>query len=152
MKIPAIFAIFLFTFLAGCSTAPKTATSPADTSNLIHPAATIYGNKVIHLNLPKRLSMLQIRQAIFNAAYQEGWEAIDAGTEGDSGMIQVKKTSVFAESIFTFLFQQTVIDGYSNSYSVDVTGKPTKRYTPPVRIDKIRKRIKENLQREMAGY
>ncbi|MGE9291230.1 MAG: hypothetical protein ACQKBT_09585 [Puniceicoccales bacterium] len=150
MKIPAIFAIFLFTFFVGCSTTPKP--SPADLSDSIHPAATAYGNKVIHLNLPNRLSMLQIQQAILNAGYQEGWVAVHVGTDGESGLVQLRKKGVFNDSNFSFLFQPTVIDGYSNSYTVDVTGKPTRRYTPPINIDRIRKSIRANLEKEMAGY
>lgn len=152
MKIPAIFAIFLFTFLAGCSTTPSPTATAEDPSNSINPAATVYGDKVIHLNVPNRLSMLQIRQAILNAAYADRWELVDIGTDGDNGLIQIRKRTVFAESNFTFLFQPTVIDGYSNSYTVDVTGKPTRRYTPPVRIDRVRDQIKANLQGEMAGF
>ena len=152
MKVPAIFAIFLFIFLAGCSTTPTPSTNTKDTSNLIHPAATIYGNKVIHLNVPDRLTRLQMQQAILNAALSEGWITVSTGQDGDSGVIQLSKKSIFSESNFTFLYQPTTIDGYSNSYTVDVTGKPTRRYTPPINIDKIRKQIKINLEKEMAGF
>jgi hypothetical protein len=96
--------------------------------------------------------MVQMLQAILNAAYQTGWTTVDIGTDGESGMIQMTKKSVFAEANFTFLFQATTIDGYSNSYTIDVTGKPTKRYTPPVWIDKIRKKIRTNLEKDMAGF
>jgi len=150
MKVPAVFAIFLFVFLAGCSSTPKTPT--ADAADLIHPASTVYGDKVIHLNLPNRLSMLQIQQAILNAGIQERWMTVDTGTEGESGMIQLRKKNLFSEANFTFLFQPIVIDGYSNSYSTDVTGKPTKRYTPPMWINRLRASIKENLEKSMAGY
>jgi hypothetical protein len=151
MKIPAIFAIVLFTFLVGCSSTPKTP-PPEDASDLIHPASTVYGNKVIHLNIPNRLSMLQIQQAILNAALDERWITVDVGNEGESGLVQLRKSNVFAEANFTFLFQPVVVDGYSNSFTTDITGKPTRRYTPPLWIDGLRESIKKHLEKSLAGY
>lgn len=152
MKIPAIFAIFLFTFFAGCTTtpdAPPSVTNPADS---IHPPVTEYGEKVIHLNLPNRLNLTQIQQAILNAGVSERWVMIGAGVDGDSGVVQLQKKSIFAEATFTFLFQPTAIDGYSASYRTDVTGKPTGNYTPPLWIDNIREAIRKNLEKSMAGF
>ncbi len=152
MKIPAIFSILLFTFLLGCATSPNSSPRVTAGLNSLEPAATVYGDKVIHLNVPNRLSMLQMRQAILNAAYDEKWEVTDVGLRGESGFIQMQKKNVFAEAYFTFLFGPTVVNGYSNSYSVDITGKPTRRYTPPLWMDRIRDRIKTNLENEMAGF
>ncbi|MEM0965548.1 MAG: hypothetical protein AAGJ81_05310 [Verrucomicrobiota bacterium] len=152
MKAPAFFSILLFAFLVGCSSTPTPPVDPSDLSNSIHPAATPFGNKVIHLNVPDRLTMLQMRQAILNAAFEDRWVVLANGMEGESGVVQVHKKTVFADTVFTFLFQPTTIDGYSDSYSLDAVGTPTKRYTPPSRIDSIRKQIKENLMGLMAGY
>jgi len=150
MKVSAFFAIFLFIFLAGCSSTPTP--PPADPTESIFPASTEYGNKVIHLNVPNRLSPLQVRQAIQNAAYEDGWITLANGEEGKSGLVQLQKKTLFADTVITFLFQPTVVDGFSDSYTIDVTGKRTGRYTPPLRIDTIRAAVKKNLERAMAGY
>ena len=116
------------------------------------PASTAYGNKVIHLEVPNRLSDLQMRQAILNASYQNGWEVTQSGQTDDAVLVQTSRKTPFAESNFTFLAEPGLIEVYSNYYALDITGKRTRRYTPPVRINTIRDSLRENLEKALAAY
>ncbi|MFP4352628.1 MAG: hypothetical protein ACLFRP_07095 [Puniceicoccaceae bacterium] len=148
MKAPAVFSTILFVFFAGCSSVPE----PDRDGDDRFPASTPYGDKVIHLKIPPRLSQLEIEQAILNAAVDNRWQVMDTGTVDGAGMVEMRRKTTFAETTFTFLFRRDLIEGFSDSFSLDITGKPTRRYTPPIRIDTIRDSIRENLEAAMAGY
>lgn len=148
MKAPAVFSTILFVFFAGCSSVP----GPDGDRGGVTAASTVYGDKVINLNIPNRLSQLQIQQAILNAAVDDRWQVMGTGTADGAGMVEIRKKTPFAETNFTFLFRPDLIEGFSNSFTLDVTGKRTRRYTPPIRIDSIRDAIRENLEVGMAGY
>ncbi len=151
MKAPAVFSTILFVFFAGCSSVPGPDGGGGDGGGL-SAASTAYGDKVINLNIPNRLSHLQLQQAILNAAVDERWQVMGTGTADGAGMVEIRKKTPFAETTFTFLFRPDLIEGFSNSFTLDVTGKRTRRYTPPIRIDTIRDAIRANLESEMAGY
>ncbi len=152
MKLAACFSTVLFGFFLGCSTTPVPPdpdTAPAGEASLLHP---VYGPKVIHMEVPNRLSDLQMRQAIQNAAFANGWRVVENGSVDGKGMVAIYKKTIFAETTFTFLFGPGEFDGYSDSYTLDITGKRTKAYTPPARTESIRRSIKKNLTAELAGY
>jgi len=152
MKLAARFSTVLLVFFAGCASSPKGPDQGAPKAFSDTPLHALYGAKVIHLEVPNRLSDLQMRQAIQNAAIEEGWQIVENGTVDGLGIVALYKKTVFAESTFTFLFGPGIFDGYSDSYTLDVTGKRTRRYTPPARIESIRKSIRENLTAQLAGY
>jgi len=116
------------------------------------PLNPVYGPKVIHLEVPNRLTDLQMRQAIQNAAFENGWTVTESDFVDGEGMVSIYRKTVFAETTFTFLFGPGNFSGYSDSYTLDATGKRTRRYTPPARISSIRDSIRENLTNELAGY
>lgn len=111
-----------------------------------------YGVQAFVLDVPNRLSDLQMRQAIQNAAISEGWQITENGTVDGKGMVTIFRKTVFAETSFTFLFGPGSFTAFSDSYTLDVTGKRTRRYTPPARVNAMRDSIKENLVAQLAGY
>ena len=114
MKAPVLFSTILFVFFAGCSSVP----GPGGDDDGLSAASTVYGDKVINLNIPNRLSQLQIQQAILNAAIENRWLIVETGTVEEAGMVEMRRKTPFAETNFTFLFRPDLIEGFSNSFTL----------------------------------
>lgn len=150
MKSSLIVSLFFVLGLTGCSSfyAPK----PALDDDLTGPRPEPYGEKVIILNVPPRLSLLQVRQSILNASLEKGWSILESGYVDENGIVKIRNKSLLYESIFTFVFDPTVVEGYSESYVLNHLGNRSKRYTPPPRVSALRKEIVRNLESQIAGY
>lgn len=146
----------IFTFLAilllasGCATFQGE--RPALDDNLDGPRPEPYGEKVMLLNVPPRLSMLQVRQSIMNAALRNNWNIIESGFVDDNGFVVIRNRTSFYDSIFTFVFNPALVEGFSESYVLNQRGVRSKRYTPPVRVDRLRRDIVRNLEQQIAGF
>jgi len=150
MKSSYFYFLTLLLLVSGCATFQGE--RPALDDALDGPRPEPYGEKVILLNVPPRLSVLQIRQSIMNAALRNNWSILESGFVDDNGFVVIRNRTSFYDSIFTLVFNPSLVEGFSESYVLNHSGNRSKRYTPPVRVDRLRKDIVKNLEQQIAGY
>lgn len=77
---------------------------------------------------------------------------VDGADGSEAGLVRLRMRNYFYETNLLFLFNPSVVEGYSDSYVLNSKGERTKRYTPPLRVSGIRDEIKDFLRTQVAGF